>query len=130
MFLPKKSFYFRTESNNWSAVVDLKVKRIITSKIEHHAVLETVLTLQKDLQVDFVAVKPNGAIDLTNLVELLSQDAKTMVSLMHVNNEIGTVLDLERGIICNEHQVLFHQIPCNLLVKYVLICKQFMLLCG
>jgi cysteine desulfurase len=103
-----------TESNNWilrSAVVDLKVKRIITSKIEHHAVLETVLTLQKefDLQVDFVAVKPNGAIDLTNLVELLSQDAKTMVSLMHVNNEIGTVLDLERvGIICNEHQVLFH----------------------
>ncbi len=103
-----------TESNNWilrSAVVDLKVKRIITSKIEHHAVLETVLALQKDygIQVDFVAVKPNGEIDLTNLVELLSQDVKTLVSLMHVNNEIGTVLDLERvGVICKEHQVLFH----------------------
>jgi len=103
-----------TEANNWilrSAVVDLKVKRIITSKIEHHAVLETVLALQKEygIQVDFVTVKANGAIDLTNLVELLSQDTKTLVSLMHVNNEIGTVLDLERvGIICKEHQVLFH----------------------
>jgi cysteine desulfurase len=98
---------------DFSAVVDLKVKRIITSKIEHHAVLDCFNTTKEfDLQVDFVAVKPNGAIDLTNLVELLSQDAKTMVSLMHVNNEIGTVLDLERvGIICNEHQVLFHQIP-------------------
>lgn len=103
-----------TESNNWilrSAVVDLKVKRIITSKIEHHAVLETVLALQKEynIKVDFVAVKPNGEIDLTNLVELLADDVKTLVSLMHVNNEIGTVLDLERvGVICKEHQVLFH----------------------
>jgi cysteine desulfurase len=103
-----------TEANNWilrSAVVDLKVKRIITSKIEHHAVLETVVALQKeyDIQVDFVAVKANGAIDLTNLVELLSQETKTLVSLMHVNNEIGTVLDIEKiGVICKEHQVLFH----------------------
>jgi cysteine desulfurase len=103
-----------TESNNWilrSVVVDLKVKRIITSKIEHHAVLETVLALQKefDIQVDFVAVKSNGEIDLTHLVELLAQDVKSLVSLMHVNNEIGTVLDLHRvAVICKEHQVLFH----------------------
>lgn len=103
-----------TESNNWilrSAVVDLKVKRIITSKIEHHAVLETVLALQKEynIQVDFVAVKPNGEIDLTNLVELLADDVKSLVSLMHVNNEIGTILDLERvAVICREHRVLFH----------------------
>jgi cysteine desulfurase len=103
-----------TEANNWilrSAVVDLKVKRIITSKIEHHAVLETVLALQKEygIQVDFVAVKANGIIDLTNLVELLSQETKTLVSLMHVNNEIGTILDIGRvGVICKEHQVLFH----------------------
>ena len=103
-----------TESNNWilrSAVVDLKVKRIITSKIEHHAVLETVLALQKEytIQVDFVGVKLNGEIDLTHLVELLAEDVKSLVSLMHVNNEIGTVLDLERvGVICKEHQVLFH----------------------
>lgn len=103
-----------TEANNWilrSAVKDLKVKRIITSKIEHHAVLYTALALEKEygIQVDYVAIKPNGEIDITDLVELLSQEKKTLVSLMHVNNEIGTLLDLERiGRICQEHNVLFH----------------------
>jgi cysteine desulfurase len=103
-----------TEANNWilrSAVKDLKVKRIITSKIEHHAVLYTLLALQSeyDIQVDYVAVKPNGEIDITDLVELLSQETKTLVSLMHVNNETGTVLDLERvGRICKQYNVLFH----------------------
>ena len=103
-----------TEANNWilrSAVKDLKVKRIITSKIEHHAVLFTVLALQKefDIQVDYVAVKPNGEIDITDLVDLLSQETKTLVSLMHVNNEIGTILDLDKvGRICEQHKALFH----------------------
>lgn len=103
-----------TEANNWilrSAVKDLKIKRIITSKIEHHAVLHTALALQNefDIQVDYVAIKSNGEIDITNLVELLSQETKTLVSLMHVNNEIGTVLDLERvSLICKQHNALFH----------------------
>lgn len=103
-----------TEANNWilrSAVKDLRVKRIITSKIEHHAVLYTALVLEKeyDIQIDYVNVKPNGEIDITHLVELLSQEKKTLVSLMHVNNETGNVLDLERiGRICQEHNVLFH----------------------
>lgn len=103
-----------TEANNWilrSAVVDLKVKRIVTSKIEHHAVLYTVQALQKEfgIQVDYVALKPNGEIDITDLVELLSQDHKTLVSLMHVNNETGNVLDLKRiGLICEENSALFH----------------------
>ena len=103
-----------TEATNWilrSAVKDLKVKRIITSKIEHHAVLYTVLALQKEynIQVDYVAVRPNGEVDITHLVELLSQEKKTLVSLMHVNNEIGTDLNLDRiSTICQEHNVLFH----------------------
>jgi cysteine desulfurase len=103
-----------TEANNWilrSAVKDLKVKRIITSKIEHHAVLYTVQALQReyDIEVDYVAIKSNGEIDITDLVELLSQEKKTLVSLMHVNNEIGTVLDLDRvGRICQQHNTLFH----------------------
>ncbi|MES2852010.1 MAG: aminotransferase class V-fold PLP-dependent enzyme, partial [Bacteroidota bacterium] len=102
-----------TEANNWilrSAVKDLQVKRIITSKIEHHAVLYTALVLEKeyDIQIDYVNVKPNGEIDITHLVELLSQEKKTLVSLMHVNNETGNILDLERiGRICQEHNVLF-----------------------
>ena len=62
-----------------------------------------------DIQVDYVAVKPNGEIDITDLVELLSQEKKTLVSLMHVNNEIGTVLDLDRvGLICQQYNALFH----------------------
>ena len=103
-----------TEANNWilrSAVKDLGVKRIVTSKIEHHAVLFTVQALQNEfeIQVDYVAIKPNGEIDITDLVDLLSQDIKTLVSLMHVNNEIGTVLDLVKvGRICQQHNSLFH----------------------
>ena len=103
-----------TEANNWilrSAVKDLDVKRIITTKIEHHAVLFTVQALQKEfnIQVDYVAVKPNGEIDITDLVDLLSQETKTLVSLMHVNNETGTVLDIDLvGRICKQHNVLFH----------------------
>ena len=103
-----------TEANNWilrSAIRDLKVERIILSKIEHHAVLHTVEALQKEfgIQVDYVAVKPNGNIDLTDLVDLLSQEIKTLVSLMHVNNEIGIVLNVEKvGRICEQHNALFH----------------------
>jgi cysteine desulfurase len=84
-------------------------KAIITSKIEHHAVLYTVQALQKNfIQVDYVAVKPNGEIDITNLVELLAENQKTLVSLMHVN-EIGTVLDLDRIVpICKQYNALLH----------------------
>ena len=103
-----------TESNNWilrSAVKDLRVKRIITSKIEHHAVLHVIQALQNEynIQVDYVSIKPNGEIDFNDLVELLSQEIKTLVSLMHVNNEIGTVLDLNKvGRICKQNNALFH----------------------
>lgn len=103
-----------TEANNWilrSAVQDLKVKRIISSKIEHHAVLLTIEALKKEfsIQVDYVNLLPNGEIDLTHLSDLLSQEVKTLVSLMHVNNEIGTILDLERvGLICRQYNALFH----------------------
>ncbi|WP_426095496.1 cysteine desulfurase family protein [Flavobacterium sp. DSR2-3-3] len=120
-----------TEANNWilrSAVKDLKVKRIITSKIEHHAVLYTALALEKEygIQVDYVAIKSNGQIDITDLVELLSQEKKTLVSLMHVNNEIGTVLDLERiSRICQEHSALFHSDTVQSVGKTVLDLQKF-----
>jgi cysteine desulfurase len=103
-----------TEANNWilrSAVRDIEVQRIITTKVEHHAVLYPALALQKEfgIQVDFVNIKSDGSIDATHLVELLSQEVKTLVSLMHVNNEVGVVLDLERiAVICKEHNALFH----------------------
>jgi cysteine desulfurase len=103
-----------TEGNNWilrSAVKDLKVERIITTKIEHHAVLHTALALQSEynIQVDYVNINVDGSIDLTHLSSLLSEEKKTLVSLMHVNNETGTVLDLDRvTVICQQYGVLFH----------------------
>ncbi|OXG06500.1 cysteine desulfurase family protein [Flavobacterium araucananum] len=103
-----------TEADNWilrSAVEDLKIERIITTKIEHHAVLHTVLVLESEynIQVDYVKINPDGSIDLTHLSNLLTQEKKTIVSLMHVNNETGTILDLDRvGVICKQYNVLFH----------------------
>ncbi|MGL5112340.1 MAG: cysteine desulfurase family protein [Flavobacterium sp.] len=104
-----------TEANNWilrSAVKDLKVKRIISSKMEHHAVLYPILELQKEfgIKVDFVQNSEEGVIDLTHLVSLLSDASETtLVSLMHVNNETGVILDLERvATICKEHGALLH----------------------
>lgn len=103
-----------TEADNWilrSAVEDLKVTRIITSKIEHHAVLYAVLALESDyhIQVDYVNINPDGSIDLTHLSSLLSDDKKTIVSLMHVNNETGAILDLDRvSVICKQYNALFH----------------------
>jgi cysteine desulfurase len=103
-----------TEADNWilrSAVEDLKIERIITSKIEHHAVLHTVWALQEEygIQVDYVKVNADGSLDLTHLSNLLSDEKKTIVSLMHVNNETGTILDLDRvSLICKQYNALFH----------------------
>ena len=103
-----------TEANNWilkAAIQSLKIQRIITSKIEHHAVLHVVEMLQKDsnIQVEFVKIEKNGNIDISSLVELLSDEIPTLVSLMHVNNEIGTVLDLKVvAKLCKQYGAFFH----------------------
>ena len=103
-----------TEATNWilySAVKDLGVKRIITSKIEHHATLHSVEHLAKEfgIQVDYVAILPSGQLDYNDLVTKLSFNVYTLVSLMHVNNEIGTVLDVKRvSELCNQAKALFH----------------------
>lgn len=103
-----------TEADNWilrSAVKDLGVQRIITSRIEHHAVLYTVLALQSqyNIDVDYVKINTDGSVDFTDLSNLLSDGKKTIVSLMHVNNETGAVLDLDRvSIICKQYNALFH----------------------
>ncbi|WP_294818299.1 cysteine desulfurase family protein [uncultured Flavobacterium sp.] len=103
-----------TEANNWiirSAAKDLKVQRIISSRAEHHSVLNTVQAVGAEygITVDYVNLLPNGAADLTHLVKLLSDNVPTLVSLMHVNNETGGILDIERaGRICKQAGALFH----------------------
>lgn len=104
-----------TEADNLilnSAVRDLDVEHIITSAIEHHAVLHTVEQLQKvfDIKVSHVDLLPNGDIDMEDLESLLKHTkGKTLVSLMHINNEVGNLLDIEAVCkLCKEHDALFH----------------------
>ncbi|MEM0931751.1 MAG: cysteine desulfurase family protein [Bacteroidota bacterium] len=104
-----------TEADNMilrCAVRDLGVKTLITSKIEHHAVLHTAEELQKEYGIDlqFVDLDMDGNPRMEHLETLLrATDNKKLVSLMHINNEIGNILDIERiGRLCVEHHALFH----------------------
>ncbi len=103
-----------TEADNMaitSAVRDLGVKRIITSRIEHHAVGHTVASIQEQygVQVAFVNLEPDGCVDLNHLEELLAEDVSTLVSLMHANNEVGNLIPLEHvGKMCRDHGAYFH----------------------
>jgi len=103
-----------TESNNMTlkcAVRDMGVERIITSPIEHHCILHTVETLKKQgTEIVMMEVCQKGHVDLNQLSELLANSPKkTLVSLMHGNNEIGTMLDLDQvSEICQAHNALFH----------------------
>ena len=103
-----------TESNNMiikSSVGHLGVERIITSPMEHKCVAETILEM-KSRGVEVVYLRPNkqGDLDMEKLAEVLgSSSKKTLVSLMHANNEIGNLLDIEKAAqICKEHNALFH----------------------
>lgn len=104
-----------TEADNMAmrcAVVDLGVKRIITSKIEHHAVGHTAECLKKSHHTEIIYLTTDefGNPSIGELKEYLKKDVKTLVSLMHANNEIGTLLPIEEvSSICHEHQhVYFH----------------------
>lgn len=104
-----------TEADNLilhNAVTNLGVRRIITSGIEHHAVLHTAEFLKGEygISVEYVAVLPDGSIDLDDLKSKLNDPKdQTMVSLMFVNNEIGNMLPLEEVIyLCKEYGALFH----------------------
>lgn len=103
-----------TEADNLalrSAVRDLGVTEIITSKIEHHAVLHTVEQLRKEYHVTlkYVDLDDCGHIDYTHLEQLLADSKKAIVSLMHINNEIGNILDLKRvAELCKSKNALFH----------------------
>ena len=117
--VPSASIVFTsggTEADNMAiscAVRDLGVTRIISSKIEHHAVLNCVEFLEAEHKIDlqFVNLDKEGSIDLGHLESLLAENssAKTLVSLMHVNNEIGNILDLKSvGNLCQKYKAYFH----------------------
>ncbi len=113
-----------TEANNMAligSVRDLGVNRIITSSIEHHCISHTCefLHQQHGTSIVELSVDKSGAIDLQELAELLSSsNEKTLVSIMHANNEIGTISNLEEiAKLCAKHEALFHTDTAQTLAK-------------
>ena len=103
-----------TESNNLAIkgiahFYHKKGKHIITLKTEHKAVLDTCRQLEREgYEVDYLDPMPNGLLDLNVLKEAIREDT-ILVSIMHVNNEIGVIQDIEAiGNICRENKVFFH----------------------
>ncbi|MGN6533363.1 MAG: cysteine desulfurase family protein [Ginsengibacter sp.] len=104
-----------TESTNTAinaAVHDLGCKRIITSPLEHHATLHCVEHLAKDcgVRLSYIKVFPTGQIDYDDLENLLKESKeKCLVTLMHANNEIGTMTDIVRvGELCKNYRAIFN----------------------
>ena len=120
-----------TEADNMAmrcAVLDLNVKRIITTKIEHHAVGHTAENLKDshNIEVVYLKIDKYGNPSIDELKELLKKDVKTLVSLMHANNEIGTLLPIEEvSLLCNNYEnVYFHSDTVQTMCHYLLDVKK------
>ena len=104
-----------TESNNMiikTVVIAQNIERIITTRIEHKAVLSSIESIanEKDITILFLDVDEYGFPNKEQLIEYLENSyERTLVSLMHINNETGTMINLEEfGNICKSHNALFH----------------------
>ena len=103
-----------TEADNMAircGIVDHNIKHAITSCIEHHAVIHTFEALEKagTIKLSFVNVDAKGNIDYEHLETLLKDNERSLVSIMHANNEIGTLSDMERiGDLCETYNAIYH----------------------
>jgi cysteine desulfurase len=103
-----------TEADNTAikcGIIDHNIKHAITSRIEHHAVLHTFEALEKagTIKLSFVNTDSKGNVDYDHLETLLKENERSFVSLMHANNEIGTLSDMERiGNLCETYNAIYH----------------------
>lgn len=103
-----------TEADNTlivSGIHTYGIKHAISTPIEHHAVTHTLEVLEKKgvVELHHVNLDEKGHVDLTHLEQLLKQYPNALVSLMHANNEIGNLLDIQRvGELAKEHKAFFH----------------------
>jgi len=104
-----------TEGDNMilrNCVKNLNVKHIVSSKIEHHAVTHTIdyLLTCNDIKISYVKIHSNGNIDYDDLESILEGSSeKTLVSLMHINNELGNISNIKLiSDLCKKHNALFH----------------------
>jgi cysteine desulfurase len=103
-----------TEADNTairSSIVNLNLTHAVTTLIEHHAVLHTLQSLEKNglIKLSYVDTDAKGNVDLVHLQKLLTAPERSFVSLMHANNEIGTLTDIKRvGEICEIFNAVYH----------------------
>jgi cysteine desulfurase len=103
-----------TEADNMAircSILDYGIKNVITSAIEHHAVLHSLQALESSglIQLNYVNIDERGSIDYQHLEELLDTHERSFVSLMQANNELGTLTDIERvGELCEKYNAIFH----------------------
>jgi cysteine desulfurase len=103
-----------TEADNTAircGIVDHNITHAITNRIEHHAVIHTLEAMEKAgiIKLSFVDVDAKGNIDYDHLETLLKNNERSFVSIMHANNEIGTLSDMERiGDICEAYNAIYH----------------------
>ncbi|MCU0339950.1 MAG: cysteine desulfurase [Spirosomaceae bacterium] len=103
-----------TEADNTAILSSIETHGLthaVTSKLEHHAVLHTLEFLAKTgkITLSFVDTDAKGHVDLAHLETLLRTHPRTLVSLMHANNEIGNILDIQAvGELCAQHDAIFH----------------------
>lgn len=103
-----------TEADNaiiTSSIHTYGIRHVISSAVEHHAVESTLHNLARlgQIQLHLVNLKENGHVDMQHMESLLKENSNALVSLMHANNEIGNVLDIEQaGSLCETHKAYFH----------------------
>ena len=113
-----------TEADNMAimcGIHDHNITHAITSKLSHHAVLYPLQDLEKQkvIKLSYVDVDENGVVCLNHLKELLKNNTRTFVSIMHANNEIGTIQDIKQiGDICKEHNAIFHSDTVQTIAHY------------
>lgn len=103
-----------TEADNMAIVRSIEgfgITHAITSPLEHHAVLHTLEEMEKEgkVKLDLLRVNEKGVIDLDHLEEILANNPKTLVSIMHANNELGNLTDIARvSALCEQYGAIFH----------------------
>jgi cysteine desulfurase len=103
-----------TEANNMAlrcSIRDLGIRHVISSPIEHHAVIHTLEEMEKagSVKLSLVRLDERGRVDLAHLEELLQQNERSLVSLMHANNELGNLLPLKKvSELCRKYNAVFH----------------------
>lgn len=113
-----------TEADNMAIICgvrDLNLTHVITSSIEHHAVIHTLEILESrgQIKLSFVNLKSDGHVDLEHLEELLQSNERSLVSLMHANNEIGNLLSLKDiSEICARYNAVFHSDTVQTMAHY------------